>query len=212
MLTLKEEKYQKNPFLYWKQHFHNAEYSTFLIASIPFVRNLAECLGDENNFNKLTNLLHVKEDTLTMTVKNLEDVYKQIIRNQENLALPNPDKSVYNLIKETAATIMGRDEVNMELDDKIVLAIAIRLTAEQYIIGKIQNDEFVRSITKNATNQLIHKYKELFPQNTDIIKVLNQVNIMTPENIHVNSFMYEPILDMSNHHLKTLYTKVLALQ
>ena len=130
----------------------------------------------------------------------------------DGLSLQNPDKPIYNLINETAEKIMNRNEINMELDDKIVLAIAIRLRAELYIISKIQDDTFVRSITKNSTNQLIHKYKELFPQNMSVIKVLNQVNIMTPENIHVNSFMYEPILDMSNHHLKTLYTKVLALQ
>ena len=34
---------------------------------------------------------------------------------------------------------------------------------------------------------------------------------MTPENIHLNSFMYEPILDMSNHHLKELFKKVNGL-
>ena len=28
---------------------------------------------------------------------------------------------------------------------------------------------------------------------------------MTPENIHLNSFMYEPIIDMSDEHLKKLY-------
>lgn len=28
---------------------------------------------------------------------------------------------------------------------------------------------------------------------------------MTPENIHINSFMYEPILDLSDSHLKRLY-------
>lgn len=130
----------------------------------------------------------------------------------DNLQLPNPDKSIYDLIIETASSIMSRDEISMELDDKIVLAIAIRLTAEQYVIDKIQDNEFVQSITKNATNQLIHKYKEIYPEHIDVIKVLNQVNIMTPENIHINSFMYEPILDMSNHHLKTLYTNVIALQ
>lgn len=211
-LTLKVEKYQNNPFLYWKQHFHKAEHATFLIASIPFVRNLAECLGDTNNFNKLTHLLHIKEDTQTLTTRNLEEVYKQILKDMDNLQFPNPDKSIYDLIIETASSIMSRDEINMELDDKIVLAIAIRLTAEQYVINKIQDNEFVQSITKNATNQLIHRYKEMYPENIDVIKVLNQVNIMTPENIHVNSFMYEPILDMSNHHLKTLYTNVIALQ
>jgi hypothetical protein len=35
--------------------------------------------------------------------------------------------------------------------------------------------------------------------------------LMTPENIHVNSFMYEPILDMSDEHLRKLYEEVLAL-
>jgi len=34
---------------------------------------------------------------------------------------------------------------------------------------------------------------------------------MTPENIHLNSFMYEPILDMSNEYLKQLYSDVSRL-
>jgi hypothetical protein len=33
---------------------------------------------------------------------------------------------------------------------------------------------------------------------------------MTPENIHLNSFMFEPILDMSGHHLATLFREVKA--
>ena len=33
----------------------------------------------------------------------------------------------------------------------------------------------------------------------------NEVNIMTPEHIHVNSFMYEPILDMDIVELHRLY-------
>jgi hypothetical protein len=35
---------------------------------------------------------------------------------------------------------------------------------------------------------------------------------MTPENIHLNSFMYEPIVDMSDEHLKKLYKNVMALK
>lgn len=31
---------------------------------------------------------------------------------------------------------------------------------------------------------------------------------MTPENIHLNSFMYEPILDMSIDELQTLYNEL----
>jgi hypothetical protein len=47
---------------------------------------------------------------------------------------------------------------------------------------------------------------------TDNIQVLQRVVLMTPENIHLNSFMYEPILDMSDEHLRKLYTAVLALK
>jgi hypothetical protein len=32
-----------------------------------------------------------------------------------------------------------------------------------------------------------------------------------PENIHLNSFMYEPIVDMSDAHLRDLYRRVKAL-
>ena len=35
--------------------------------------------------------------------------------------------------------------------------------------------------------------------------VIEQVNIMTPEIIHINSFMYEPLIDLSVHHLIELY-------
>ncbi|WP_346890365.1 hypothetical protein [Clostridium sp. UBA1056] len=35
------------------------------------------------------------------------------------------------------------------------------------------------------------------------MKILEQVNLMTPENIHINSFMYEPILDLSDSYLKS---------
>ena len=45
----------------------------------------------------------------------------------------------------------------------------------------------------------------------ETLKVLNQVILMTPENIHINSFMYEPLMDMSNHHLVTLYKDVKVL-
>ena len=47
-------------------------------------------------------------------------------------------------------------------------------------------------------------------ENKDI-EILERVAIMTPENIHVNSFMYEPLLDMSDAALKDLYSDVLDL-
>jgi hypothetical protein len=40
---------------------------------------------------------------------------------------------------------------------------------------------------------------------------LDRVLLMTPENIHLNSFMYEPLVDMNEDRLKRLYQEVKAL-
>ena len=42
-------------------------------------------------------------------------------------------------------------------------------------------------------------------------KIMSEVNLMTPENIHLNSFMYEPILDMDIVELLRLYNQVKIL-
>ena len=49
---------------------------------------------------------------------------------------------------------------------------------------------------------LINRLKRDFPGARENIRLLDQVNLMTPENIHLNSFMYEPILDLSVQHLR----------
>ena len=43
------------------------------------------------------------------------------------------------------------------------------------------------------------------------MNVLELVAMITPENIHLNSFMFEPILDMSLKQLYNLYNEVKAL-
>ncbi|MBX3655624.1 MAG: hypothetical protein KF686_15695 [Ramlibacter sp.] len=63
----------------------------------------------------------------------------------------------------------------------------------------------------NQHARFLRKYQTLFPAERSNIAVLQRVVLMTPENIHLNSFMYEPILDMSDGHLRKLYQDVLAL-
>lgn len=55
------------------------------------------------------------------------------------------------------------------------------------------------------TPKLIDEYKKLYPLNEKETDLLEQINMMTVENIHINSFMYEPIIDMSDNHLKDIY-------
>lgn len=207
-LKLIQEKYQKNPFNHWKD---NLTTPAFCISAIPFVRNLAEYCGLDAEFLKLTSLLHVKADTDTMTLDELCTIYKKILADRQQLALIPQAKLVVDLINEEAEVVFNAQEEAVELEGKIVLSIAIRILAERHMIKTINNAAFVGAITENQTIKLLQEYKRLGLGGAQEVSILEQVNLMTPENIHLNSFMYEPILDLGIAHLKNLYSEVKIL-
>ncbi len=93
----------------------------------------------------------------------------------------------------------------------MVLAIATRLRTERFIVSKINDDAFWHAIAFNQTQKLIVKFKKQFPSGVATIATLDRVALMTPENIHLNSFMYEPIIDMGEDQLRRLYEQAKAL-
>ncbi len=207
-LTLSQEKYQRNPFMYWKKNLHEPSY---LISAIPFVRNLAEYCGHRADYLTLTSLLHVKADTESITLDDLCTVYKRILVDKAALVFAPANKAVIDLLVEDAEKIAAGTDDHIELDQKIVISIAIRLIAEKHMIKRINDQVFVGAIFENQTIELLKEYKRRNLGSRDEIEKLEQVNLITPENIHLNSFMYEPILDMGSAHLRDLYKEVKAL-
>lgn len=183
------------------------ENNAMLVASIPFVRNIAEFAGNRDCYDKLTSLLHIKSNTYNILMSDLEMSHKSILLDKKDLNLSNPTKKVIDLIYETANSIETSLD-RSELENKVVLSIAIRLKAEEFMIKEINDTAFCETITSQQTYKLYQKYKEKYPNRLMEIKLLDQVNLMTPENIHLNSFMYEPILDMSDLYLKKLYKEI----
>jgi len=192
----------------WKPAFYGDPKKK--IASIPFMRNLIEYTrGDsDQEFLRLTSLLHWKSDSDAITVAEIDRIYNSLF--SQNGASQDATKSVAALIGEEAEKCLtAPDGINFE--NKVVLAIATRLAAERFMISKINDQPFVSAISNNQTAKLLKKFKELFAADYANIGILQRVSLMTPENIHLNSFMYEPILDMSDGHLRKLYGDVLAL-
>jgi hypothetical protein len=208
-ISIFEEKYQNNPFLYWKTNL--SKDNSMLIAAIPFCRNIAEFSGDTAAFLTLTSLLHYKSDTESITIGDLQALIKQVLKDMASLVLPSENDLVVERIFEVATQISREADDKLDLEKKICLSIAARLKAEKFMVNKINNPAFWQSITKNQSHALLEKFRTTFPGELSSIELLEQVNLMTPENIHINSFMYEPILDMSNHHLKKLFLNVLTL-
>jgi len=199
-----------NPFEIWKRNFDSND--IILVALIPFIRNISEYVGNTNTFDKLTSLLHIKNDTESILISDLEVLIKSVLHDKQTITLQNQTKSVYALIIEKADEIEAAPPIEeIELEKKIVLSIAIRLVAEKYMIAIINNPDTVANIGKPQTGKLFNKIKEDTLCATENLAVLELVNIITPENIHLNSFMFEPILDMSKIHLIKLYNDVKAL-
>lgn len=208
-VKLVEADYIHNPFKFWMEHLQDNPVQ--LIASIPFTRNLIEYTkGDADpDYLILTSLLHIKADTKTISVSELERIYNSTFPNR-GLTFANGTDSVYSLMTGLADTCLLANE-SINLENKIVLSIIIRLLAEDFMLTKLTNKTYPPS---NQTRALVSRYKDEFGTKTDQqsnIGILDQVNLMTPENIHLNSFMYEPILDMSDEHLKNLYKLVKTL-
>ena len=197
-----------NVFAHWKTSFFND--ATKKIACIPFIRNIVEYTKGEQdpNYLRLTSLVHAKGDSEEITVGELDEMFRQVFGLQG--ASQNPDSSVIGLIMDTAETCTNAPQ-GVNFENKIVLSLAIRLLAEKFMASKINDPAFVAGITRNQTNELYKRYRELHDADATANDVLRQVMLMTPESIHLNSFMYEPILDMADDHLKRLYANVKAL-
>ncbi len=76
------------------------------------------------------------------------------------------------------------------------------------MITKIRGSEPHHDTTKAQTGELFQKFKDLFNNQSEEIDLLRRVNLITPANIHINAFMYEPILDMGMGELMALYQDV----
>lgn len=220
-IDLFQEDYQSNPFDTWKDVLKSKErygivYNVInakkhILSLIPFIRNLIDYWEDKKviNFNwitkdkfLLTSLLHIKSETNNITINELKIVFKQYIwKDNFDWSILNTEKivDIYNDIID--------NHLSSKLEDKIIIAIGIRLEAEKFMIREINDSTFCDSISKNQTKELYNRYKNDFWKHF----VLETVNLMTPENIHLNSFMYEPILDMDIIELKKLYEDVKKL-
>ena len=194
-----------HPFEYWKSNLHVNK--TMLIAAIPMVRNLIEYTQgqDCSDYLKLTSLLHQKPDSNSITLAELADIFNKMLSLNLNLG----DGTVLPLIFEEADKCLNAPEC-INLENKVVLSIAIRLTAEDVMIRRINDTSITDGLRENQTAELFKVFKNSFGADTTAVAILDRVIMMTPEPIHLNSFMYEPLIDLSDYHLKELYRTVKA--
>ena len=194
--------YTRNVFTKFK---NNITQEKFFFASIPFVRNIIEMSKSDSDLDylKLTSALHYKSDTDTLTTNDVDSVFVKHIGKQSNLN----SNYLTTLFRVADSFTMGNTKI--ELENKLVLSIAIRMKFEIYMFGLINDWNFLNTITSNQTKEMIEHCinKKLFTKDIEL-EISDKVRIMVSDNIHVNAFMYEPIIDMSDDELINLYNLI----
>ncbi|MGL4616994.1 MAG: hypothetical protein ACRCUM_02040 [Mycoplasmoidaceae bacterium] len=181
------------------------EKEKLLIASIPFFRNILEYLK-EDDIKSLMSLLHIKNDTFKITVASYLELIKKFF-NFENFIYKKLDKLFFEMIFEVANKIVEEENNNsVSLENKLVVSIAIRLKIEQFL-EKILKDNGESTECKSNQTRIWaeNAWEYLSITQKDLI---NKALLITPEYIHINSFMYEPLIDAPNWQLYELYNKI----
>lgn len=194
--------FKKNVFTSFKERI---DHSNFFIASIPFVRNIIEMTteNNDNDYLLLTSCLHYKKNTDSITISQINDVFKNHINTNSNIS----DSKYIDLLFKVADNIR-KGTTEIELHNKLILSIAIRLLFEKKLFNKFNNWNILDGFTSNQTYELIdYCINNNLLTDEDVI-ISEKVRIMISENIHVNAFMYEPIIDMSDDELINLYEMI----
>ncbi len=205
-IIFEEGRYLKS-FIKW---IRDSEDDKDFFALIPFVRNLIEYTGfqadKDSNYIKLTSCLHIKKDTKNIQIQDISEIFDSVFGTERKKKKIEKDSSklYFQAIYDIAEEIYNDKDCNrIELQNKIILSMAIRLKAEEWMLNKL-NQEFKSE--KNQTRELYDDTKKELSDNEK--RIIQKVLMITPENIHINSFMFEPILDTSLDHLYTCLEKV----
>ncbi len=211
-ITLEKAEGIKNYFIgKWKSNVDSDD--CILCATIPFTRNLIEYTKGEtdSDYLKLTSLLHWKDDTDQITVGNYFGIYNRLFGTSYSTGDTRPVKGL--LFDKANEICAHTTHDGLILEDKVLLSMAIRLQAEVFLtnaLRRIKGDENYWCQSKKQFRSLMKEYSSLAPSAPEM-GTLGKISITVSSNIHLNSFMYEPILDLTIDHLIYLYNEVCGL-
>ena len=186
------------------------------IACIPFVRNIIEyTLGDHSDeYKELTKCLHLKEDTAGITMGAIQTIFMGTVkaaRDKDAEITFKGDNYLTALIQEAEDILIDPNEI--DIVNKLVLSMAIRIKAEEVMQSLLAEEELAEmKVGRNRTGELLRLVKKFHMEDKEPeILLMDKVLMLTSENIHVNNFMFEPLVDISILHLKQLYNEVKVL-
>ena len=179
------------------------------VASIPFLRTLLELQGkgdDDGDYSSLTSMLHVNKHSDEQKILNFKEVYKNVLDKEISIESYDEKEKVREFIEKVIEKVIeeemsGTSIKENELYKKVCLSVGVRLLAEEFCIDKLgKKKEDIEHSTEIFSDFLKEDVGSV--EEREMIK---GVSMGTPDYIHTNSFMYEPLIDQSADDLLELY-------
>lgn len=197
----------------------HADVGKKFVAAVPFARAIIghTLTTKDERYAALSSVLHCKARTDTITAAEVQCILAKTFPKAAKLKsgpLFKPGEKMHDVIEveaERAASAAKDDPDRLDLEGKVILAVYIRVAAERFMLRRLgeepPNDE------GDSTYELADKYKKKFHGAADAaaLDAIDRVVLIAPEVIHINAFMYEPILDMPADSLVRLYDDVRTL-
>lgn len=176
----------------WKNNDRNID----LIAVLPFLRNIAELQNDgnknDNDYKTLTNFLHYNPNLEGKNITDIDTIYNNANVKHNNKSFVYLDE----LEVQMNNIISNRNLKESNLEEKIVLGIYIRIYTDRFMYKRYE-------YMNNAAPYLADSCQsnDLFSQVSNYLNEEEKNKLKTaftvaPSFIHVNSFMYEPLVDV----------------
>ena len=179
------------------------------VTMIPFARNIVEFQhGKTQQYKELTRALHTMSSNVT--VGDIQQYLQSIISVtgtpfDESL---NIHEAIILYAKEVAADTSD----GFSLKDNLVLAIGTRLCIERYIISLISEEDYRNAVSKerDLTRKLLILYSNSCSDSNKqtLSKMFNKAAAIVDGTIHINSFMYEPLVDVGTWEMKKIFNEI----
>lgn len=196
----------------------HADVAKKFVAAVPFARGIIghTLTTEDKRYAALSSVLHCKARTDAIEAAEVQSILAETFPKAAKLKsgpLFKPGKKMRDVIEaeaKRAASVAKGDPDRLDLEDKVILAVYIRVAAERFMLRRLGEEP--PDDVGDSTYELAGKYKKLHgAADAAALDAIDRVVLIAPEIIHINAFMYEPILDMSADSLVRLYDDVRAL-
>lgn len=179
-----------------------------VIATIPFLRNLIQLQfnAKHSDYIKLTQFLHYQRSLETKNISELNDIL-----DRNNIIHTFTDFNYLQKLKEITNRIINDNAVKeTSLLEKVVLGIFIRIYCDKLMFNKYKDIYGANPDLTGKSNQSRFLYDNIKNDvEESILKVIQTAMTISPSFIHVNSFMFEPLVDVGTEKLKEVASQLI---